>query len=203
MAQNLPEDMPVPKVPIDAQIIADAADSVGVERSRLVETLEDIHAYLATHAEEIHTRTLTEFGEKALVFEGGHFEVLYADPDEWIELRQRLELSEDLWQAAKMSHSGEAERIIEAIDRLESPKEVATNEAFVMPTPLVGQLITAGLSQRQATIQTLRMRGDSHDRIGQKLGIATGTVKSHCDRIDTKIKQAKQLLELVESESSY
>lgn len=202
MARNLPEDMPVPKVPIDVRIVADAADTYGVARADLVATLEDIDAYLANNADDIHTRAITELGEEALIFEDGHFEVLYVDPDEWAEIRNQLDLPEDRWQAAKTTHVNEAEKIIHGIDRLEAVAELATNEKLVMPTPMVGALMEAGLSHRQASIQALRMEGDTQERIGEKEGIATGTVKSHCDRIDRKIERAERLLELVASDAA-
>jgi len=202
VTQNLPEGMPVPKVPIDVQVVADAADEYGVSRADLVATLEDIDAYLVDNARDVHARTTGELGKEALVFEGVHFAVLYVDPDEWIELRVELDLGEDVWWAAKTSHAGETERIVGAIDRLEFVDELATNDLLVTPTPIVGDLVDAGLSHRQAAIQALRMEGDSQERIGEKMGIATGTVKSHCDRIDRKIERARRLLELVESDSA-
>lgn len=41
------------------------------------------------------------------------------------------------------------------------------------------------------------MTGHSHERIAEKLVIAPGTVKSHCDRIDRNIERAEKLLGLV------
>lgn len=202
MAQDLPDDMPVPKVPIDVQIVAETADEFGVDRADLVELLEDIYEYLGDNAQEIHTRAITELGEAALLFEGVHFEALYVDPDEWTEIREQLTLPERRWKAAKTSHNKEGERIIDSLDRPEAVDELATNDVLIMPTPIVAALKEAGLSQRQAAIQAMRMAGDSQKRISQKMGIATGTVKSHCDRIDRKIEQAERLLEVIENGST-
>ncbi|MFB9804571.1 sigma factor-like helix-turn-helix DNA-binding protein [Haladaptatus pallidirubidus] len=69
-----------------------------------------------------------------------------------------------------------------------------------MPSHVLSGLIRSGLSRRQAETQVLRMEGKTQAEIGEELGLGTGTVKSHCHRIDAKVREATKLLELVEKE---
>lgn len=194
----IPEDVPIPKVPIEVTIVADAADEYDVDARRLVERLEDIHAHVAERARELTEQYTREFGSDAVLVRAGVQQHLYVDPDEWPELRSRLDLDGDVASAARAAHDRQCSRYVETLDGVERVPSLETNDVLVVAPPIVQDLLEAGLSLRQANVQALRMRGDSQARIAEKLGIAEGTVKSHCDRVDRKIERAERLLELVE-----
>lgn len=206
MAQELPddfpEDMPVPNVPIDARIIADVADEHGLDRAEFADALETIHAELAERAADLTAESVREFGDEAVVFRADLQQLLAVEPDVWTELGDPLDLPAEVLHAAGAVHEAQARQYEERLDGVERSDRVATADVLVMPTPIVQELIDAGLSYRQALVQALRMAGDTQERIAEKIGIATGTVKSHCDRIDRKIERAEKLLELVHGEES-
>jgi len=196
---GIPDDMPIPKVPVDMQLIADVADQQGIDVTRLVEALEAIHDHVAQRARDLTERYTEEFGDDALIFQADLQQNLYVDPDEWDELRAELQLESSVFRAAKITHDRQPNRYADRLDRpVERVPELETNDVLVMVTPPIQDWVEAGLSLRQAYVQTLRTKGDTQERIGQKIGIATGTVKSHCDRIDRKIDQARQLVTLAD-----
>ena len=123
---------------------------------------------------------------------------LYVDPGEWDELGEELGLDPVIVSAAKDIHKRQSDLYADRLDDYERDPALETNDVLVMATPAVQDWIDAGLSRRQAFVQTLRAEGDTQERIAQKIGIAIGTVKSHCDRVDRKIDQARQLVSLAE-----
>lgn len=199
-ADDLPDDMPLPKVPIRTKLIRDIADEHGVERATLVETLEKIHNDdLIEHGAEVHERYTDEWGDNAVILNTGIWEVLYVYPSEWEELRDRLALDDDVYRAVKACHQREAGRLIDDVGSAEATDYLQTNDKLITRTPLVSKLVEAGLSPQQASVQALRMAGITQERIAERLGNATGTIKSHCDRIDRKIEQARKLVDLVDT----
>lgn len=199
---GVPEDMPIPKVPIEMEIIADIADQRGIDVVRLVEALEEIHDHVTERARDLTERYTEEFGYEALVFQADIQQHLYVDPNEWDELGEELGLDPEVIRAAKVIHDHQSDLYEDRLDRCERVPALETNDVLVMATPPVQDWLDAGLSRRQAFVQTLRVKGDTQERIGQKIGISIGTVKSHCDRIDRKIDQARQLVRLAEEHDS-
>lgn len=195
---DVPDDVPVPKVPIDVQVVADAADEHGVDSTTLVETLEAVDAHLAERARDLTEQSVRELGDDAIIIQVDIQQHLYVDPNEWDEIRDHLDLAEDVASAVKTAHDGQFNLYVEQVDRVEPVPALANTDVLVMPPPIVQDLVEAGLSRRQASVQSLRMQGATHDRMAEKIGLAPGTIKSHCDRIDRKIDQAEKLLDLVE-----
>ena len=202
MAENrpdgVPDDMPIPNVPIHWQIIADVAEEHDINVTWLAESLEEIHDHVAERARDLTERYTEELGDEALVFQADIQQFLYVDADEWAEIGDQLALDEAVISAAKAVHDDQCSRIVESVDEAEWVPRLETNDMLVMATPPIQDWREAGLSLRQALVQTLRTKGDTQERIGQKMGIATGTVKSYCSRIDRKIAQARQLVTLAD-----
>lgn len=46
-------------------------------------------------------------------------------------------------------------------------------------------------------MQLLRDSGPTQAEVGDRLGLATNTVKVHCHRVDTEVADANRLLDLV------
>lgn len=190
-------EIPTPRVPIDVGIVEEVAGEYGVGQTDLVEALETVDAHVAERARDLTERSVRELGEDAVVFRADVQQHLHVEPDEYEEIRAQLDLEGDVTKAVRAAHDRQCDRYAERIDGVERPSTLANYDVLVMATPVVQELLEAGLSHRQANVQALRMTGDSHRRIGEKLGVAPGTVKSHCDRIDRKIERAETLLELV------
>lgn len=195
---TLPTDVPLRQVPTEGEQISEIANEYGIEESVLVNALNAIQADLGDYAPDIHRRYTAEWGDNAIIVDAVIWEVIYVYRSEWEEIRERLELAEDVYKAANAAHQRVVEWLIAAVDEASEADYLQTNAVLIMPTPLVGNLLSAGLSRRQAQVEALRMAGNSHKQIGEKLGNATGTVKSHCDRIDRKLEQARHLIELVD-----
>jgi ATP/maltotriose-dependent transcriptional regulator MalT len=97
-------------------------------------------------------------------------------------------VDEETWNRSAVDVPGELRAAAKAV-HAEFAREVGTEYdregtvPLVMPSRAVGQLVRAGLSQRA---------------VGERLGMATNTVKVHCHRIDAKVEEARRLVELVE-----
>lgn len=196
------DDVPLSRIPVETKICGAIAEEYGLERSRLVGTLEAIQEDLSDRAVDIHGRYTAEWGDNAIIMDTVIWEAIYVYSDEWDELRERLDLEEELFEAAMAYHGHLVDRLIQTVEAAEAAAYLQTNAVLVMPTPMVGNLLRAGLSRRQAMVQALRLEGDSQSRIAAKLDNATGTIKSHCDRIDRKIEEARHLVDLVDSHDS-
>ena len=197
---DVPEKMPIPKVPIDVTTIAEVAEEYNVDATSLVETLEEVYRHVGERARDLTEESTSRFGDEAVLLEMEQepYQHLYVVPDEWIEIEDELNLDESIRDAARAAHNRESERITEDIDWYEPVPHLETNDVLLMPAPIIQDLTEAGLSHRQAFAQTLRMRGDTHEEMSTKMNVTKGAVKSHCDRIDRKIEQARHLLDLVE-----
>ncbi len=178
---------------IPGEIVRDTADKFEIPGQELLDALEEIDEYVKSDAEFIKTRSVTKVSggeDDAVIADAGHFMVLYVPPHQWDEIQVETDLSGDYLKAAKEIHTEFARRVGADEEML------ATHDALLLPTPKIHQLTRAGLSRKQAEVQALRMKGATHETIGDELGIAVGTVKSHCRRIDEKIRQAKKLVQL-------
>jgi DNA-binding CsgD family transcriptional regulator len=197
---DVPEDMPIPKVPIDVTTIAEVAEEYDIDAARLVETLEEVYRHVGERARDFTEESTSRFGEEAVLLEMEQepYQHLYVVPDEWIEIGDELDLDESIRDAARAAHNRESERIAEEVDWYEPVSHLETNDVLLMPAPIIQDLTEGGLSHRQAFAQALRMRGDTHGEMSTKMSVTKGAVKSHCDRIDRKIERARRLLALVE-----
>lgn len=183
----------------DSEIEA-AAERYDIPESQLLDTLEQVDEMLAQDSMALHDFYVEEHGdeysEPEIIVDGGHFEVLYIYPEDWNDFQSDLGLSDDEKMAASKAHNDTAQRM--GADE----NVLGTMGALVMPHPIVSRLLSAGLSRRQAEVQALRMDGATQERISDELGMALGTVKSHCRRVDEKIEQAEDLMEILESYKS-
>jgi len=196
---DVPEGMPVPKVPIDVTVIAEVAAEYDVDTTRLVETLEEVYRHVGERTRDLTEESTSRFGDEALLLEMEQepYQHLYVHPDEWTEIGDELDLDESVVDAARAAHNRESERIADEVGWYEPVPHLETNDLLVMPAPIIQDLTGAGLSHRQAFVQTLRMRGDTHEKISTKMNVTKGAIKSHCDRIDRKVERAERLLALV------
>lgn len=194
---ELSDTVPLAAVPIRSDNLAAVANEYTIDAKVLAETLEEIQEHLSEYAVDIHERYTSEWGDNAIILDAVIWEAVYVYQDEWNELRDRLDIDGDLYVPAREYHLRETSRLIDEVEEAESVDYLRTNDYLIMPTPLVARLMDAGLSRQQALVQALRMAGNSQEDIGNHLGNATGTVKSHCDRIDQKIERARKLLALV------
>ncbi|WP_227355325.1 sigma factor-like helix-turn-helix DNA-binding protein [Haladaptatus salinisoli] len=179
--------------PISTDIVGEAADSHAVSATELSEALATIHDDLVDGADAIHEHYVGGNGERSapLVANGGLVEVIDVDSGTWTRMAERLGLSDAVGAAARSAHADYARRL--GADE----RALAERDALVMPAHVLSGLTRAGLSPRQSEVQVLRMRGETQEEIGDRLGMEVGTVKSHCHRIDRKIDEARRLLGLV------
>jgi DNA-binding NarL/FixJ family response regulator len=184
-AKQTTDDTPIPE-----SYIASVAFDHSVSESALAEALTRIHRGLFEGADAIHQYYQSEDNPSSFVAADGIAEVIFIPSQMWDQ--HQTDLADDMRAAAKAVHAEFAR------DLGASAETLATYDPFVMPSTGVGELIRAGLSPRQAEVQVLRSAGLTQAEIGDRLGMATNTVKVHCHRIDTKVTNAKQLLSLVE-----
>lgn len=177
--------------PISESHIAAVASEYAVSQSALTEALERVHGELFDGADAIHQYYQSEDNPPSFVVADGVAEVIFVPSQLWDQLQ--TDLGDDIRTAVKAVHAEFARDVGAAT---EIP---ASLDPFVMPSSVVGELARAGLSPRQAEVQVLRSAGLTQTEIGEQLDMATNTVKVHCHRIDTKIANAKQLLDLVEA----
>ncbi len=188
------------RAPIPAKIVVEVADRHGVDEDELMAVVTAVHDDLVDGADAIHAHYVAENGENdetpensdgsPQVVADGLAEVIFVRSARWNQMTERLDVADALQKPAKEVHADYA-RTLGTDERVLSERD-----ALVMPSHVLSGLIRAGLSRRQAEVQVLRMAGRTQAEIGERLGLGTGTVKSHCHRIDTKIREATQLLEL-------
>jgi DNA-binding CsgD family transcriptional regulator len=185
-ASQSTNDTPIPGIHI-----ATVASEHSVEESELTEALERIYKNLFEGADAIQRHYRSKDDRSSFVAADGIAEVIFISSQMWDQLQP--DLTDEMQAAAKAVHA-------EFARNLGMPAgPSAADEPFVMPSESVGELVRAGLSPRQAEVQVLRNTGLTQAEIGDRLGMATNTVKVHCHRVDTKVTNAKQLLSLVES----
>ena len=167
------------------------ASEYAVSESVLTEALDRVHESLFDGADAIHQYYQSEDDLPSFVVSNEVAEVIFVPSLLWDQLQ--TDLADDIRTAVKAVHA-EVARDVGA-----SAEIPASLDPFVMPSSLVGELVRAGLSPRQAEVQVLRSAGLTQTEIGERLDMATNTVKVHCHRIDSKVDNAKQLLDLVEA----
>jgi DNA-binding CsgD family transcriptional regulator len=178
-------------VPIPTALVERVADERSVDADALADLLAATYADLVDGADAIRTHYREEGHPAALDVGDGLATVLFVPADQWgspVVSEYRGELRD----AARAVHEAFARQ------RGASEEALAEFDALVVPSETLGRLVRAGLSRRQAEVQVLRGRGVTQAAIGDRLGMATNTVKVHCHRVDTKCEHARQLLALVE-----
>jgi DNA-binding CsgD family transcriptional regulator len=178
-----------PWVPVPDDTIAAVAAEHAVSESALAEALARIHADLVDGADAIHQYYESADGGPSLDAADGLATVLFVPEQQWRRLP--TDLTDEMRAAAKAAHAEFAR------DCGASEETLTSSEALVMPSATVGELARAGLSPRQADVHVLREAGLTQAEIGDRLGMATNTVKVHCHRVDTKVENAARLLGLV------
>jgi DNA-binding CsgD family transcriptional regulator len=178
------EDVPIPK----AHVTSVAARNL-VDEGDLAEALASIHERMVDGADAIHEHYRSEDTPEPVAIADGLATVVFVTGQTWEQVL--TEVPEKLRGPAKATHAEFAEEF--DVDG----RRPAGYDPLVMPSREVGELVRAGLSRRQAEVQVLRNRGLTQREIGEKLGMATNTVKVHCHRVDTKVGNAKRLLDLV------
>lgn len=178
-------------VPVPDDIVAAVAAEHAVSESALAAALARIHADLVDGADAIHQYYESADIGPSLVAADGLASILFVPEQQWRELP--TDHSDELRAAAKAAHAAFAR------DCGASAAALTANEALVLPSETVGELARAGLSPRQADVHVLRDAGLTQGEIGDRLGMATNTVKVHCHRIDTKVEKAERLLGLVDT----
>lgn len=183
---QVPGDAPIPD-----ELVAEVADRRGADPDVLGETLAAIHADLVDGADAILGHYRSTGGPEALSGPDGLAEVVFVSSGQWDRLPTDLDEGER--RAAKAVHAAYARDLGAGDAHLEA------SDPLVMPSEAVGTLVRAGLSRRQAEVQVLREGGLTQAEVGDRLGLATNTVKVHCHRIDAKVENARRLLDVVES----
>ena len=176
-------------VPIPARVVTAVAARNLIDEDDLWQALETIHRDIAEGADAIIDHYQLTDAPDAVSVADGLATVVFVDERTWN--RSAADLPDELRTAAKAAHAEFAREV-----RAEPDSEGTV--PLVMPSREVGELVRAGLSQRQAEVQVLRDRGLTQREVGERLGMATNTVKVHCHRIDAKVEDARRLLELVE-----
>ena len=179
--------------PIPESHIVAVASEHAVSESALSEAIERTYGDLFEGADAIHQHYQSEDNLPSYVAANGIAEVIFITTQLWD--RYQNDLSDETRAAVKAVHAEFARDIGASTEAPES------YDPFVMPSRTVGELVRAGLSPRQAEVQVLRTAGLTQMEVGDRLGMATNTVKVHCHRIDTKVANANRLLDLVETET--
>ena len=176
--------------PVPDDLVSTVAQQRGIDRDDLRSTLSANHSDLVEGADAIlgHYRST---GGESLAGPDGLAEVVFVAPEQWVRLP--TDLDEPTRAAAKAVHAAYARELGA------SEADLDDLDSLVMPSEAVGTLVRAGLSRRQAEVQVLRDAGLTQAEVGDRLGLATNTVKVHCHRIDAKVENARRLLDVVGS----
>lgn len=193
--REIPDDMPIVRAPIHTGIILNLVDEYNLDLQEFVDALNDIGSYVAKHARDITERNTAKYANDPVIMQKTIQQHLYVDPDEWVEIGEELDLTQEHLRAAKEAHDRESRRLEAETEWYERSPELESQAVLAKSPPVVQDLIEGGLSKRQAHVHVARMQGKTHEDMGQMMGMAPGTVKSHCNRIDRKIERAEKLLE--------
>jgi DNA-binding CsgD family transcriptional regulator len=180
----------VDDVPIPATYVTSVAARNLIDESELTDALASIHERMVDGADAIHEQYRSEDNPEPVAVADGLATVVFVASETWEQVL--ADVPEQLRTPAKTTHAEFAREF--DVDE----EQLGGYDPLVMPSQEVGELVRAGLSRRQAEVQVLRDAGYTQREIGEKLGMATNTVKVHCHRIDAKVEDAKRLVELVE-----
>jgi DNA-binding CsgD family transcriptional regulator len=180
------DDVPIPKT----HVTSVAARNL-VDEGELADALAAIHEQMVDGADAIHEQYRSEDNPEPVAIADGLATVVFVTAATWEQVL--ADVPGELRGPAKATHTEFAAEF--DVDE-ERPTEY---DPLVMPSQEVGELVRAGLSRRQAEVQVLRNRGLTQRETGEKLGMATNTVKVHCHRVDRKVENARRLLELVDT----
>lgn len=178
------DDVPIPRT----HVTSVAARNL-VDEGELADALASIHEHMVDGADAIHQHYRSEDNPEPVAVADGLATVVFVTGATWDQVL--ADVPDELRAPAKATHAEFAREFDVDEERL------AGHDPLVMPSREVGELVRAGLSRRQAEVQVLRNRGLTQREIGERLGMATNTVKVHCHRVDTKVENAQRLLELV------
>jgi len=178
------EDVPIPRT----HVTSVAARNL-VDEGELADALASIHDHMVDGADAIHQHYRSKDNPEPVAVADGLATVVFVTEATWEQVLS--DVPEELRAPAKATHAEFAREF--DVDE----ESLGEYDPLVMPSREVGELVRAGLSRRQAEVQVLRNRGLTQRKIGEKLGMATNTVKVHCHRVDTKVENAERLLELV------
>ncbi|WP_267639734.1 sigma factor-like helix-turn-helix DNA-binding protein [Haloarchaeobius amylolyticus] len=194
--------------PVPATLVDEVADRHDVASDALGTALDRIHDDLHEGADAIHVYytgsnpDVPAYGAdldaqtvpEPVTGAAGLVTVVWVDDATWDGLTDRFDLSDELAAAVRAVHATHAGDV--------APETVSDDTAtslapLVLPSLRVATLVRAGLSHQQGAVQTLREQGFTQADIAGRLGIDVGTVKSHCYRIDEKVRDARRLLEVL------
>ncbi|MFD1644403.1 helix-turn-helix transcriptional regulator [Haloarchaeobius litoreus] len=178
--------------PFSSSLVSDTARDHGVDPGHLADVLATIHDDLADSGDAIQKHYDDEYDQPWHTTDDGLATVLFVGTGVWSQLTDRLDLPARDRDAAMAVHAAFAQAVMD--------ESVPGSDAVVVPSPTVATLVNAGLSPRQAQVQALRDGGNTQQAIATELGLDLGTVKTHCYRIDRKVREAEALLDAVESE---
>ncbi|WP_247004360.1 helix-turn-helix transcriptional regulator [Halosolutus gelatinilyticus] len=167
-----------------------AADDHDIDGYMLATELITIDDDLVENADAIDGDYESELEIDPIIAAVGHFTAIYVFPEQWDTIQDRHDLADSVKHAAMQAHKEYARRMGA------NEQYLKRYEALVLPSPVVTEFVDAGLSRRQAEVQALRIHGSTHETISDELRMSVGTVKSHCHRIDEKIRQAEKLVRL-------
>jgi DNA-binding NarL/FixJ family response regulator len=172
--------------PFPGSVLAAVADSHDLDESALAEAVETVHESMGDGADAILQHYRSTATTPPTTARDGLVAVIRVPQTTWETVGP--DLSDEVRTAVRAAHAVFADRL-----GVDSPDDDST-VPLVTPSATVGRLVRAGLSRRQAEVQVLRDAGLTQAEIGDRLGIATNTVKVHCHRIDTKVENARLLV---------
>ncbi|WP_439026574.1 sigma factor-like helix-turn-helix DNA-binding protein [Haloarchaeobius sp. DT45] len=196
-----PTDGPLPPALVDR-----IASTHGVAAPELGRVLGDIHDDLVDGADAFHAYYTGKNpdvprypgdGEGAelppeRVVADGLLEIITVTDEEWDQLLGRFALDGDLARAVQSAHAEYAASVGVDVEPSDGRRPL------VLPGHRLGAMVRVGLSRRQAAVQVLREQGLTQAAIADRLGLDVGTVKSHCYRVDAKVREANELLAVVD-----
>ena len=189
------QDPAANEAPLPKDTMREVAERLDIDFYDFAKAAAEIHQSLYEDADDVAGYYQREFTNDPIIEDGGYYLVLFVNQEEWDVIKDESDLPEYTVDGVQMAHNQTAKEMDAPVNTLRA------HEAMLIPHPTVSKLMRAGLSQKQAEVQALRMNGATQEDIGDELSMATGTVKSHCKRIDEKIRKAERLMELVHDDT--
>jgi DNA-binding CsgD family transcriptional regulator len=177
--------------PIPSSVVETVAERQAVDVTVLADAVESLHGSMVDGADAIHLQYRSTGGPPAHVARDGLVAVVFVPVATWNQVT--ADLDEEIRTAVRAVHAEFATDVGASV-----VEAAGSGVPLVVPSETVGRLVRSGLSRRQAEVQVLRDAGLTQAAVGERLGIATNTVKVHCHRIDEKVADARRLLRHVE-----